>query len=297
MNKMAIIIASMHFSFGALAGLDADAAPSHLAGCILLEPLGDIPSNIYTVTDVAPAEGIQPFTKDLTAYGLRLVGQDKVSDDFMRLVGRTIAEIFPRDDRLDLAKQQEIIELHHLYRAFIPIPVDGDFGYQQDNPEQFEALTRDNSICDVIMQGNAPQGQVMEVLEHILHFVTDIGLHYGYPGAWGINADSSLAIAMQKAIEAGYYKAAKYDDEFEDREVAHRVKMQEFAYWFITTAWNLQAPYGPIEEDEWTIRNAAELSRKLPGMYAVFNDTVGRIMVPPSMEILEEIGPLRNKAH
>ena len=143
------------------------------------------------------------------------------------------------------------------------------------------------------MQGNAPQGQVMEVIEHILHFVTDIGLHYAYPNAWGVNADSSLAISMQKAIDAGYYKVAKYDDEFEDQEVAHRVKMQEFAYWFITTAWNLRHLW-VIEEDEWTIRDAAELRQKLPEMYAVFNDTVGRIMVP-SMEILREIGPLRNK--
>ena len=75
----------------------------------------------------------------------------------MRLVGRTIAEVFPRDDRLDLTKQQEVLEIHYRYRAMIPIPVDGDFGYEEDNPEQFEALTRKNSICDVIMRGNAPK--------------------------------------------------------------------------------------------------------------------------------------------
>lgn len=296
MKKTSMIITAIQFLLGASGSLVANASPSHLGECILLEPLGDVPNNVYEVTKVASAEGVEPFTKELTARGLRLVGQDNVSDDFMRLVGRTIEEIFPRDDSLNLAKQQEVLNIHYRYRAFIPIPVDGDFNYEEDNPEQFESLAKNNSICDVIMQGNAPQGQVMEVVEHILHFVTDIGLHYAYPDAWGINADSSLAIAMQKAIEAGYYKVAKYDDEFEDWEVAYRVKMQEFAYWFITTAWNLQAPYGPIEEDEWTIRNAAELRLKMPKMYAVFNDTVGRIMVPPSMEILKEIGPLRNKA-
>ncbi len=295
MKRTVIIMTSIQFLLGAVGSLTAAAAPSHLGECILLEPMGDVPNNVYEVTDVAPAEGIEPFTKDLTAYGLRLVGQDNVSDDFMRLVGRTIAESFPRDDRLDLTKQQEVLENHYRYRAFIPIPVDGDFSYQEDNPQQIESLARNNSICDVIMQGNAPQGQVMEVVEHILHFVTDIGLHYAYPDAWGINADSSLAIAMQKAIEAGYYKADKYDGEFDDPEVTHLVKMQEFAYWFITTAWNLQAPYGPIEEDEWTIRNSEELRQKLPQMSAVFDDTVGRIMVPPSIEILEEIGPLRNQ--
>ena len=101
---------------------------------------------------------------------------------------------------------------------------------------------------------------------------------------------------MQLAIDKGYYDIDSYDDlQGEPQGIADRILLQEFAYWFITTAWNLQAPYGPIEEDEWTIRNAAELRQKLPEMYAVFNETVGRIMVPPSMEILREIGPLRNK--
>ena len=135
------------------------------------------------MTNVSPAEGIEPFTKELTARGLRLVGQDNVSDDFMRLIGRTIAEILPRDDSLNLAKQQEVLEIHYRYRAFIPIPVDGDFNYEEDSPEQFESLAKNNSICDVIMQGNAPQGQVMEVAEHILHYATDIGLHYAFPYA------------------------------------------------------------------------------------------------------------------
>ncbi len=64
----------------------------------------------------------------------------------------------------------------------------------------------------------------------------------------------------------------------------------EFAYWFISTAWDLQKPYGPIE-DEWRIRDAAELRSKLPEMYAAYESTVGRIMVPPSAATLREIGP------
>jgi hypothetical protein len=195
---------------------------------------------------------------------------------------------------MDLVKQREVLEDHYRYRAFIPIPVNGDFSFMEDNPEQMELLQIDHSICDIIMQGSAPQGQVMEVVEHILHFVNDIGLHYAYPEEWGINKDSSLAVAMQGAIENGYYVAEKYD-EFEEPGVAFRVKMQEFAYWFITTAWDLQAPYGPIEEDEWTIRNSSELRQMMPDMYAVFDQTVGRIMVAPSRETLGKIGPIRNK--
>ena len=68
MNKMVIIITSIQFSFTALVGLDADAAPSHLGDCILLEPLGDVPSIIYEVSDVAPAEDIEPFARSNSVW-------------------------------------------------------------------------------------------------------------------------------------------------------------------------------------------------------------------------------------
>ena len=271
----------------------AEPAPTHLGECILLEPSGDVPDDVYAIGEVAAAEGIAPFTKDLTAHGLRLVGRDDVSHDFMRVVARTIEEMFPRDDGLDLAVQREVLANHYRYKALIPIPVDGDFSFMEDNADQFERLARNNSICDVIMQGAAPQGQVMEVVEHILHYVTDIGLHYAYPDSWGINEHSSLAVAMQKAIDAGYYDVNSYDD-IDDPEVRYRVMMQEFAYWFISTAWDLQEPYGPIEEQEWTIRNSTELQTKMPEMYAVYERTAARVMVAPSPEILQELGPLRN---
>ena len=45
------------------------------------------------------------------------------------------------------------------------------------------------SVCDHISQISAAesnQGQTMEVVEHILHHVTDVGLHYTFPEQWGL---------------------------------------------------------------------------------------------------------------
>ena len=50
---------------------------------------------------------------------------------------------------------------------------------------------------------------------------------------------------------------------------------------------------GPQGGDEWTIRNAADLEDKLPEFYEVYQRTVGRTMVAPSSETLQEIGPTR----
>lgn len=269
---------------------EISASPEMFGGCILVSPIGEVPADVYEVTDVAPTDEYPPFTKELTASGLKLVARGDASDDFMRLVGKTIAEIYPRDENLDLEMQEEILKNHYLYRAVIPVPVGDDRSYRQAEEEAFDLTASQNSICDIIME-DVPRGQVMEVVEHILHYTSDVGLHYTFPNEWGINATSALAQAMQKSIDEGYYNVEQYGDEMGERH--HRVLMQEFAYWIISTAWNLQEPYGPQGGDEWTIRNAADLEDKLPEFYEVYQRTVGRTMVAPSSETLQEIGPTR----
>ena len=103
-------------------------------GCILKDPIGEVPDDLYTVTDIVPADDIPPFTKKLTVYGLTLAAGDDASDDFMRLVARAITEIFPRDDGLDLAKQEEVLRNHYLYKALIPVPVGEDMSFFEDEP-------------------------------------------------------------------------------------------------------------------------------------------------------------------
>ncbi len=274
---------------GAGSGTAADAVPELLGGCILMSPIGEVPADVYEMTDVTPTDLYPPFTKELTSHGLKLVARDDVSDDFMRLVGRTIAESFPRDEGLDLEAQREILANHYRYNALIPVPVGDDMSFIEDDEEAFNALTRGNTVCDIIMQ-DVPRGQVMEVVEHILHYVSDVGLHYTFPDEWGITETSALARAMQKSIDEGYYNVEQYDDI--RGEEHHRVLMQEFAYWVISTAWDLQQDYGP-DENEWTIVDRADLQDKLPEFYEVYERTVGRTMVPPTPETLQAIGPTR----
>jgi hypothetical protein len=270
---------------------DGWVAPENLfGGCILTTPVGEVPEDLYQVTTVVPTDEIPPFTKKLTVYGLTLAAKDDASDDFMMLVARAITEIFPRDENLDLAKQEEVLRNHYLHRALIPVPVGEDMSFFEEDRESFMLLASQNSICDIIMS-DVP-GQVMEVVEHILHFVSDTGLHFAFPAEWGISKDSEIAIAMNEAIEKGYYEIEQYD-EFEDEEEHLRVLIQEFAYWVISTYWDLQEAYGPVGEAEWNIVTAAELEEKMPALHDMIDRTVGTIMVAPSLETLQQIGPTR----
>lgn len=269
---------------------EAAANANLLGGCILTTPIGEVPDDLYTVTEVFPTSELPPFTKKLTVYGLTLVAGDDASDRFIELVARTITEIFPRDDTLDLAKQREVLRNHYLYKALIPVPVGDDMSFIEDDEATFERLVSQNSVCDIIM--SEVPGQVMEVVEHILHYVSDTGLHYAFPAEWGISRESELAAAMAEAIEKGYYDIEQYGD-IEDEEEHFRVLMQEFAYWVITTAWNLQEPYGPVGEAEWHLVYRDDLEAKMPELLAMFDRTVATVMVAPSLETLQQIGPTR----
>ena len=90
----------------------ADAAPIHLGGCILLAPNENTPEDVYELGDVVPTGAIPPLTRELQVYGLKLAARDDISDDFMRLVARTIAEVFPQDAGLDLDMQREVLANH-----------------------------------------------------------------------------------------------------------------------------------------------------------------------------------------
>ena len=262
---------------------------SHLGGCILRSPAYDLPADPYRVTDVTPTDEYPPFVKKLSAYGLTLVAREDISDDFMRLVGRTIVEMFPRGPEMDAAMQAEVLANHHIYGAVIPVPLGRDYSFMQTSADDWARLESENSVCDVIMQG--VRGQVMEVVEHILHYVSDIGLHYAYPDEWGFGPDSALVQGMRDAVDRGYYVISQYSD-IDDLEVRERVLVQEFAYWVITTAWDLQEDYGP-REAEWQVTDRDDLRVKLPEMDALMERTVDRIMVAPSRGTLAEIGPTR----
>lgn len=71
--------------------------------------------------------------------------------------------------------------------------------------------------------------------------------------------------------------------------------MQEFAYWVISTAWNLQEAYGPKGELEWQIADRDDLKAKLPEIEALIEQTVDQVMVAPSLRTLAEIGPTRSE--
>ena len=250
--------------------------------CMLISPIGDVPNNIYTVGNIEPTEKYPPFTKKLEVFGVTLIARDEISNDFMQNVGNTISEMFSITPDTDLDMQRQVIESLYKYKTVIPLFYGEDWIISHSEENGWDETSSANSLCDIIME-DIPN-QVMEVVEHILHHVTDVGLHYAMDDDWGLLSDSELYRVTNEAIISGDYDIAQYSDIGEE-DVRNRVILQEYAYWIIYTAWDLRQKYGPTES-EWSIMSKNELATKQSGSYDLFTRTIPKVMTCPSDSIL-----------
>ena len=269
---------------GACNNPGADPDESHLGGALLLEPVRPGPAQPHYRSPLRVSQEYGTFSKHLGVNGIDLIAGGDVSDAFLNDVADVIESMFVPEQNMDLERQKHILVQMHRHRTTIPC-FRGEPEFSQALERTMEQLSRNNSICDIIMQD--VEGQAMEVVEHILHHVTDVGLHLTYPEEWGLSRDSELYALMQQAIAAGYYDIRQYQEILDhDPEVHLRVLLQEFAYWILTCEWNLQLPYGP-EDSEWSgIRTSQQLQAKLPEASAMIQRTVGNTISPPSPESL-----------
>lgn len=259
-------------------------AKTHVGGCILAYPAAEAPSDLYQESDIIQTDEYKPFTKKLSVYGITLIGRDDITDDFMKKVATTIKEMFPQDETIDDALQKELLSNLYRYRTAIPFFKGRDYEFSPSEQAEWDVTTSKNSICDIIMEG--VPGQVNEVVEHILHHVSDVGLHYTFPNEWGVLKTSNIYDAMQEAIDKGHYNIGQYGADIDDEERT-RVLIQEYAYWVIVTAWDLLEPYAP--KAEWTgIKDHNELKEKLPTSYEIFEKTIPKVIAAPSRSTLDK---------
>ncbi len=227
-----------------------DTAKTHYGGrCVMLSRATSAPSDLYMNTGVVPTDEYPPFTKKITVYGYTLVARDDVTDDFMRRVSQTITETLPQDELIDRQLQEQFIRNMYEYRVLIPLYKGRD---RIASPEDLAAwnITRSqNSVCDVIMELEPGPEQIHEVVEHILHYANDIGIHYTFPEEWAVTKDSQLYRFLLESEAKGYYDYQYIIEKYsgvENEERRLRVILQEFSYKFISTVWDLKIWEGVI---------------------------------------------------
>jgi hypothetical protein len=221
----------------------ASERPAKVGAAVLLEPAAPVPdiSALRTVSDVSPTVDFPPFAKTLSSCGLRLIAFPDVPNDFIRYVGQVTAAMLAPAAGIDRGLQDAVIAAMYRHRACCPMwkgmepppEIVSDAGtWTLNTSSGWEQTEAQNSVCDCIIYSVA--GQSMEVVEHILHHVTDVGFHVAFPKTWGLNKESRLNAVMREAIEAGMYQVSDYEEDMEGPELT-RVLLQEFGCTFSYT--------------------------------------------------------------
>ena len=152
-------------------------------------------------------------------------------------------------------------------------------------------LGNNSNSTDVIfeMYDEEKDWAANEIVEHLLHTITQMGFYYAFPNEWRWDIKNSpIHLAMQEAIKKGYYDISDYRGLTDPLSFA-MVTTQEFAYWMIIAEWNY---YDFLIEDgnhtEFSIHNKSRMIKKLPLAHELYMNTVAKVISPPKKILLDK---------
>ena len=242
----------------------------------------------------------KPYDKHATSYNLIIGGLPDVTDGFVTNVANIANKMLAENDATNSVNRNLLLNNFTQYNAFQRVGSTNMSSYDpalnNDNYDGWDNINDNYAVVDFIWENtsNSPTdeqtkaGQINGILEHLVHTITLI-FDKSYT-SWGYeNTSSDLVLAMNQAIEGGYYDpTGNYGSTAEDNPTLYsRIIAQEFAYWMILTGWDLKSLYAPDVAPEWTILTAAEMETTLPLAYKLFTDTVNGVLVNPTQAYLD----------
>jgi len=260
-----------------------------------------------TSDDIAAWDGVllkndtyNPYDKHATSYNLIIGGLPDVTDGFVTNVANIANRMLASNDSTNPVNRNLLLSNFTQFKAFQRVGSTSMSSYDpaldNDNYSGWDNINNNYAVVDFIWEATAQSpideqtkaGQINAVLEHLLHTITFI-FDKSYT-SWGYeDAASDLVLAMNQAIDGGYYDpTGNYGNLQEtDPTLYKRIIAQEFAYWMILTGWDLKASYAPDVAPEWTILTASEMETKLPLAQKLFTDTVNGVLVNPTQDYLD----------
>jgi len=231
-------------------------ASTHYGGCILESAHGTAMTNLRhvdpEVTDTTQA-CVSGATKYLMAYGILLGGSmscdsSAVTDNKFKWVAQAITEMFTHDTASACDGYHQCLAMQKMYEYRA-----GNAMLWTTNVSSCAANWFANwSSCDTIVFGEntVESKQLNEVMEHILHVVTDVGLYRAMPNVFGFTAGTSLYEAYNEAVTSGLYNVANYA-QFTEEPGATRVKIQEYVYHIWGTCSGYYRLHSVTHQGEW----------------------------------------------
>ena len=282
----------------------------------------------YSSGSVKTVTELPPFTKELTVRGIKLLGHGPydvsakgISDTFLEKVARTVQLLLdPNASGIDKEKQAAAIDgmaNENNEGGFGTGPTVQRIGYinggqyarsflDDDAPNNYPGLQNtefsyrakdyvwefpdDDASGSGIADwgGYTVGGQVTEVLEHVLHTISQHGLHYAYPDELNITSGNAgpMMAAMQEAITNSVFDVSGYSALNDGSNEYFAAIAREYQYLLCYAMWEYYSVYvdGGSLSPEWNdnSRTQAGVLTNNPLGYALFNNFISKVISKPT---------------
>ena len=243
--------------------------------------------------EITQDENFNPFNRYIDVYDLRIFYLDDVSESFAKKVAASYEAILGSGDIINTEDQSLLKETIREYYVYQKVGVQGPENYGGSEPPNLEIRgSYDEYQTDYIWElssENPSSSQINEVFEHILHTITAVALPLIYDDWKWQNPSSKINLAMQQAVDGGYYDISQYDSIKGDSEAYTKTLATEFAYWFILAEWDYYSISGMNETNEFTLRTSKDIAEKLPLAHELYQDIVTKVLAVPNKTFTEAL--------
>ena len=235
------------------------------------------------------------FPNYVDSNNLRIFARQGVSTTFLNNVGITYNEMFKENSNIDQSMRSKYLSISKDEYVYQRVGVDG-----MVNDSNFETGTPpkpyDNNATDYIWEmSSGGADQIGEVIEHLLHTITNVVLYLTY-SQWDYKDSSSpLYLAMKEAVDKEIYDISSYEDLKNDEDY-QKIITQEYAYWLILAEWNYyeitgKKANGITGNEEFKIGTSSEVQAELPLGHKLYKDYVDKILSVPNKDKIISLFP------
>ena len=241
-----------------------------------------------------------PFTKYIEVQNLRIFITPEVSDKFAIQVSEIYELMLGNNNLIDDSLRNGYFETLSNKYVFQRVGYSGPDYYEEKtgknfdealNPHPFNGPYRDNSTDYIWETPTANTDEkIGEVVEHLLHTVTNVALSYTYPEWNWMNSNSEIYRATMEAIDNNIFDVSDYQRILDrgDDEGYYSIITQEFMFWVIVVEWGIAEIY-ELPSNEFNASTPAEIESKLPIAHGLYKEFIEKIFTPPSIDDLRAI--------
>ena len=137
----------------------------------------------------------------------------------------------------------------------------------------------------------AAASQTGTVIEHLLHTITSIGFNLVYPEWKWADSSSLINLAMQQAIDGGYYDISSYASVLDRDPEGHMFTIAtEFSFWLVLAEWEFfELTDKSNNNTEFTLRTASDIADKLPLAHQLYLDTFAKVFSVPDKTLIQAL--------